>query len=974
MIPAVAQVPFGFSTTLVRTPGTPSQTLYVVANGLFRSIDGGVSWTPLYLTEPGRLQPTIGSLVIDSRNASMLYASTTMESGGVWRSADGGATWAVANTGLPSEGEATHLTQPSSQAQSLYVKVGAALFKSIDGANTWTRQGTVPGAGRAFVIHSTNPSRMYFAAPAGGTHYSTDEGRTWTPGGTINLFNSSTTSVTSIAVDSADANRVYVGVAGGLLVSGTIVTGIHLSTNGLQSIQPLVSSQPLQLFTDPSGRPFVYESTSGGSLRRSANRGQNFENVALPGSPLPQVRDVHFDRGNPDRLFAASSRGIFRSTNAGGDFTLLETTVRPTLAWPDGNFEFTLMEGESGSTTAQVRVLEFGTLALPFTVDTGGASWLEVSLTQGTTPAALTVTVNATGLEVGTYTAELRIASVQAGNQGVTVPVRMVVSRRVSGGPQYVISTVAGNGQTGMAADGVQAVDAPLSASAVAVDRGGNVFVAGGFVVRRVDTAGMLTRVAGTGTSGTSGDGGPATSAQVGSTLRLAVDSQGRLFISDQFNSRVRMVSGGTITTIASSATRIGTTSFSSPRGVAVRPDGRIAVTNARGIIILTPPNQAGDAFVTQPALGTPAGVAVDGAGNYYVADSAGHRVIRVTPEGAASTIAGNGSRGFTGDAARATDAALASPSDVAVDADGNVLIADTGNNRIRVVTPDGAIRTIAGTGQGGFSGDGGPAGFATLSSPSGVAVDSAGNVYFTANARVRKLTRQRAPMPEVSDNSFVHAADASDRLSAGGLFSLYGLNLGLGEALASGAPWPLSLAGATVYVNGRPAPLYFNNGNQINGQIPVETPPGPATVRVDVGGTGSREIRVNMIPAAPGILQYGDKRAAAVNLNGQLNTPETPAAPGSVVTLFFTGIGPLDHPVPTGAAAVAAPLSRSAATHSVRVGDVEAAVHFLGLSPGFVGLAQGNITVPPLPAGDYLVVITINGVGSNAAYISVGG
>jgi uncharacterized protein (TIGR03437 family) len=974
-LPLAAQVPHTLSPTLVRTPGTPSQTFYAAANGLFRSTDGGVNWTAAYITEPGRPQPQILSMLIDARNPAVLYVSTTVDAGAVWRSADGGATWTPANTGLPQvAGDATHLTQPPSQEQNLYVKIGNALFKSVDGANTWTRQGTIPGAGRAFVIHPNNPSRMYYAAPAGLTHYSTDEGRTWTAGAVINLFNSTLTSVNTLAVDFANPDRVYAGVAGSFINSGgNIVTGIHLSTNGLQNIQPMHSSQTLHLFTDPAGRPYIYESTSSGGLRRSANRGQTFENVVIPATPLPLVREVHFDRNNPDRVYASAGRGILRSTNAGVDFAVVETMVRPTLAVPATNLEFMLAQGETGSMVAPLNVLEFSSLGIPFTIDKGSASWLDVSVAQGTTPATITVTVNSAGLEVGTYSAGIQVTSPHAANGTIVLPVRMTVARRASGGSQYTISTIAGNGQTGTAPDGVSAVDAPISASALAVDPAGNVFVAGGSVVRRVSPAGILTRVAGTGTSGTSGDGGPATSAQLGSSLRVAVDNQGRLFISDLLNSRVRMVSEGNISLVAGPDTRIGTAAFSLPRAIAVRPDGRIVVTNSRGILLITLPNQVVDAFGIQPSLGTPAGVAVDTAGNYYIADSAGHRIVRVSAQGLVSTIAGNGSRGFTGDAAQATSAALNAPSDVAVDTAGNVIIADTGNHRIRVVTPDGAIRTIAGTGQASFGGDGGPAALAGFSSPSGVAVDTAGNIYFTANSRVRKLTRLLAPMPQLSDNSFVHAADASDRLSAGGLFSLYGLNLGLAEDLASGAPWPTTLSGATVYLNDRPVPLYFNNGTQINGQIPYDTPAGPATVRVDVAGTASRLIQVNIIPAAPGILQYGDQRAAALNIDGSLNTPQAPAAPGSVVVVFLTGIGPLDNPVPTAAAAPGSPLSRAAMAHSATIGDAQAPVLFLGLSPGFVGLAQANLTIPALPPGNYRVVITVNGVASNAAFISVG-
>ena len=226
-------------------------------------------------------------------------------------------------------------------------------------------------------------------------------------------------------------------------------------------------------------------------------------------------------------------------------------------------------------------------------------------------------------------------------------------------------------------------------------------------VVRRVDSNGVISNFAGTGTAGSSGDGSAATGAQLNGPQGLAVDSAGNLYIADTQNNRVRKVSGGTISTVAGS----GTAGF------------------------------AGDGAAAASAqLNLPFGVAVDTAGNLYIAEFGNNRVRKVTAGGTISTLAGNGVSGYSGDGGQATGAMLNGPQGVAVDTAGNVYIADTGNNRVRKVAPNGTITTVAGNGIAGFS-DGGSAVNAQVGNPVAVAVDSAGNLYIAdGSARVRKV------------------------------------------------------------------------------------------------------------------------------------------------------------------------------------------------------------------------------------------
>ncbi len=276
------------------------------------------------------------------------------------------------------------------------------------------------------------------------------------------------------------------------------------------------------------------------------------------------------------------------------------------------------------------------------------------------------------------------------------------------------ITTVAGSGTSGFSGDGGPATSATLSVpGGVALDGTGNLFIADtqNQRIRKVDTGGTITAVAGDGNAAFSGDGGPATSASLNFPIGLVVDSAGNLFIADSTNNRIRKVdAGGTITTLAGN----GTFGFSGDGGPA------------------TAANLAG-----------PNGAVLDAAGNLFIADTSNQRIRKVDhATQIISTVAGNGTAGFSGDGGAATGASLFNPFAVAVDGSGDLLIADGGNNRVRKVASNGIITSIGGNGNAGFSGDGGPAASAALNFPAGLAVDPLGNFFFadSGNNRIRRV------------------------------------------------------------------------------------------------------------------------------------------------------------------------------------------------------------------------------------------
>ncbi len=302
------------------------------------------------------------------------------------------------------------------------------------------------------------------------------------------------------------------------------------------------------------------------------------------------------------------------------------------------------------------------------------------------------------------------VAAGSGGNVFVASPTHNLILQISPGGE---IRTLAGNGVKGFSGEGALGVTAALNfPTGVAVAPDGTLYIADfeNHRVRRIRADGTIETVAGDINAVEIGDGGPALFASLYVPTALAFDTQGRLYIADNGNHRIRRVDrDGTIRTIA------GT--------------GEAGYTG-----------DGGDAVLAR--IGSPQGIAVDGEGNVYFTDEQTHTLRRVTPAGRISTVAGNGAAGFGGDGGPAAGARLNGPRGVAIANTGTIYIADTANHRLRRIDSNGVIRTFAGTGVAAFGGDGGAAVNASLNEVSGVAVGAAGVVYIAdlANARVRRI------------------------------------------------------------------------------------------------------------------------------------------------------------------------------------------------------------------------------------------
>ncbi len=326
---------------------------------------------------------------------------------------------------------------------------------------------------------------------------------------------------------------------------------------------------------------------------------------------------------------------------------------------------------------------------------------------------------------------------------------------------EYLITAIAGNGTEGSAGDGGPAIGAQLDKPVgVAIDAQDNLYIADadGHRVRKVTPEGIISTIAGTGVDGGSGDGGPATQAQLNEPIGVAVAPDGVVYIAERSGERIRQVdTNGVITTLAGLA--VGSIR---PNAVALDLAGNVYVAGPDRILRIAKDGSAqtiaggvGTGFggdggpATQALFNGITALAIDIQTNIYVADTGNHRVRKIGSNGIITTVVGTGINTL-GNGGLATAACLGFPHGVAIDAAGNLFISESGNRRVRRVATNGIIGTIAGNGRNEFGGDGGPARDASLETPFGLTMDSQSNVYVATGHRVRKLSPTTNMVPLV--------------------------------------------------------------------------------------------------------------------------------------------------------------------------------------------------------------------------------
>ncbi len=632
-----------------------------------------------------------------------------------------------------------------------------------------------------------------------------------------------------------------------------------------------------------------------------------------------------------------------------------------------------------------------------------------------------------------------------------------------------IIRPVAGNSTPGYSGDGGPATEAQIFTNngGLAADSLGNLYIADGNNqrIRKITPAGIISTFAGIDTAGFSGDGGPATAAQIHFPTYMTVDAANNLYFSDSSNNRVRKIdAAGIITTVAGN----GNASFSGDGGPAL-----------------------------SASVNAPGGLAFDSAGNLYISEPGEGRVRKVTPAGIISIYAGLAprNRGFSGDGGPASLAQLNAPFGLAVDAAGSLYIADNGNSRIRKVAPDGTISTYAGNGLSVATsplGDGGPATSAALGALSSLTLDPAGNLYILASlGGVQRVRRVSAPAPglsaspasltftytlgdpapapqsvslthpsptpftatasapwlslsppsgttpatlsvsvnpaNLSPGSYsatislatlslpvtltVNAAGApvfsganvrnalgyQPALAPGAMFVLFGSGLGPASLSAAAGPaYPTTLAGTAVSftpaAGGTPvsARLVYTSATQLAGLLPSSLAPGSYSVRVIFNNSTSSPQTVSVVPRSFGIATAnsagtGVAQATIGNVNNGISLLRTtsgtvnfnglqwtlsPAHPGD--TLVFWGTGGGSDPANDSGGSSGD--QTAAGNFTVTVAGRQLRPLYAGASSGFPGLWQINFTLPAdlPPSCSHPAFVTAGGEPSNTVLIPV--
>lgn len=779
---------------------------------------------------------------------------------------------------------------------------------------------------------------------------------------------------------------------------------------------------PRGLAVDSSGDVFIAD--TGNNVVREVTAAGQIQTVAGTGTP-----GFSGDGGPATQALLQAPTGVAVDGSGNlyiadsGNHLVREVTTDGNINTFAGN-QSAAFSGDNGAATAaglhDPQDVALGSNGTVYIVDTGNAAIRAV--TSGTiTTVAGDAAVGYAGdggvATKATMYGPLAMAVDSSGNLYVSEfgnnVIRMVNAKGT-------ISTVVGTGKAGFAGDGSTATKANLNLpSGVAVDSQGNIYIADTWNSRiRKVTSGNINTVAGNGVVSYSGDGGLATAAQLNGPRGVAADAAGNLYIADSRNAVVRKASkDGAISTISGNA-------LVYPQGVAVDAagnayvadyqDNRVRKISPQGNVTTYAGNgSAGDSgdggAAANAQLNAPFGVALDPAGNLYIAEFSGNRIRKVATDGSITTVAGNGIAGYSGDGGAAIQASLDGPFSVAVDTAGNVYIADTANYRIREVTTDGSINTIAGTGLPGYSGDGGPASQAQIVGPTGIAIDSVGDLYFVdGNARIRKIfpsgniitiagtgtpgyagdgglalqAQLNGPASLALDavgNVFV--ADAGNNairllqptgsgitlkaltsaatnlagpVAPGEIVVLYGSGMGPDQLQTySVGPNGLvgrTLAGTSVFFGGTAATVLYTSSTQVAVVVPYEIVGSSVQVFVQYNQGTSAPMTLPVAQASPGLFTVdssGRGQAVAVNQDLQTNRVGNPASLGSSLTFFATGTG-ATSPFGTDGLPASPPLPLITLPVTVTIGGQAAQVTYSGGAPGQVaGISQITVQVP---------------------------
>lgn len=948
----LAQTP-DLSPTLssISYPTSPGTVLYGLQGTAgtaspMRSEDNGKTWVPLYVFEPGTSQNVI-AIAVHPTDPAIVYVSVTMDRGGVWKSIDSGKTWTAANTGLP-EGSAAvrNLTVATNAGQTLYVRVGEAIFRSTDGAFTWERMGELPSGISEIGIHTSAPARIVAMGPGGLMYRSDNEGKSWIPIAAI--FQQPTRTARQIVIHPRISTNIFVvsvvsrGTTNSCESPGA---AIFRSTDSGTTWAVIFNFDTCTMYNsvvvDPTSSN-VYTSgfSVGGNLCRSTDGGGKF--VCNSGSSAVAVDPRN---GN---VVAAGGRQI--STNRGESFSATNATIKVSLGKPASPWTVELAEGNDAEPAFTVLIAE-GFYRLPIRLSITADPAITLPGKTGQTTQPFEVVVSARDLPAGVYDAIVRVDSDYAFNGAIDIPLRVTVLPSTGTGPRLLFNSV-------------PASFSP-SPSASVLDSAGNLYFHRDNKFQRLATNGQITTVAGTGTRGDSPDGTSALQVNLGYVNAMTLDGQGNIYWSETTPDRVRYIRNGVVGTIADQNLTFGsfTIRFSSPQAVAFDTSGRLLIGTTLGLVrINVTTRQAELPYARGSTMMHFGAMLVASNGDIVILDSLYNHIYRLRG-GQLQVVAGTGTGGFTNDGGTAATAQVNRPSAGTIGSNGTLYFVDSFNARIRAITPDGKIYTVAGGGSTPVfrAAVGMDARTVTLSSfLSSLHTLASGEILMLSGGNLFRLAKIKGDAPTLLPDSVRSAADGISPVAPGGLFVLSGTKLTIAAATAGESGWPLELSQTRVIINNRSVPLSFVADEQVGGQVPYEIAAGEAKVRVQTPGGVTDEMPFAVQATAPAVLVNGEGKPAILNADGTLNSPENPASRESTVTVILTGVGPIDPPIKTGVLAPADPLSVPVAPVVAKAGDIALENVSLTMMPGFVGVTQASVPLPVIEATELDLTFSI--------------
>jgi uncharacterized protein (TIGR03437 family) len=963
-----------FTATLrrvVNSRSNPSQLWASTERTLYRSDDQGRTYRAIIMRPDLAQQPVISEIRVDHRNAGVILVATQDPAAPLLRSTDTGATWSIVRSAIPQTpptGSFEIMTlQPTEQLDVYYVQIVNQLLKSTDGGATVSALRQLPGSGRLAIANS-DPRIMYLqsAATTSGLITSTDEGQTWrntaplSPG-TVprTILSSTTTIIINPRVPTQLFGYFFVEYADPGASNGrSFAPNFYRSSDGGNTWL----HQPLGGFVER-----ISTSIDGNLLLIAGQQSFRSTDFGTTLSAIANVGPFFVNAADANRVLTSTHE----STDGGRTFTTLAKRHFP-LPRTGPPISQTLETGTSNPLLAKLVDTDGTALRLDALTFQSSVPWLNAQTAFGFLDE-VQFQVAANTLTAGQYDGTMQVTSADF-SAPAQVAVRLTVTDKVEPQLRYRYRLAAGNGTAQFSGDGGPAPQAGFEEYIASVSSGGgSVMVATKTRVRRINANGTIETIAGSvaGRNGF-GDGGPATAARFALISSITVD-RGQVYVVDGGDQRIRLIrTDGTIQTFYQPASGSLLDFISST--------GRIRV-NARGEVFY------GAAFVgilrwdgmrfSPVVRGTflwsnLVDFQFDAQGDIVAAELT--RLLRVRASGEQPTVlGGTAANAFSGDHQQVATATFQETDGLAIDSAGNIFVLGAG--RVRCILPTGIVQTVIGNGDAALAlTTGDAANTAGFGSGTTIHVDERGVIYVGLfGRRVLAFERLAVVPPRISNGGVVSLAAAARRVAPGAIFSIYGADLAPATATNTSVPLPRLLSGVQVLVNGAPVPLFFVSAGQINAQMPYALPPGPARVVVSRDGALSGDQTVEIAAAQPDILVYGANRAVAVNPNGAINGTGQGAAAGEIVVVYLTGIGALDTPVAAGAASPSSPLARVAAPASASIGGTSAELLFLGLAPGFVGLAQANVRIPEaIMAGDRAFIITAGGAASNSVVLTV--